>query len=75
MHENDRVLVSAKCPRCYHLRVVTYTRGGLTHSLGTGAPIECFCIDCGETWAVSTAEREAIARGLEPDVGPPSVLA
>lgn len=65
MHDNNRLLVSSNCPRCYHHRVVAYTRSALADSIRTGAPIEFFCIDCGETWAISTDEREAIARDLD----------
>ena len=53
------------CPRCGHTKLQqAYTYAELRTLLGTGEPIEAYCITCDEVWPIASRERTGIARQL-----------
>lgn len=58
-------LFSSQCPKCKHERVLDgYARDALIELLRAGADIEAYCINCDESWCISTEERLDLAQAL-----------
>jgi len=55
------------CPKCGVPQPQRgFSRAALGRLLNGGYPIEAYCVACDEFWAISPAERVALAAGTRP---------
>jgi hypothetical protein len=64
------LVFTSACPRCKSERVQDgFSAGDLERLLAGGYPIEAYCADCDEFWAIGLQKRVELARWL---LRPPS---